>query len=98
MLLNIIGGISLLLGAIFLMIGSIGLLRLTDFFTRLHAVSVIDTLGCILIVFGLVLHANSGIVVFKLFAIISLVMLAGPVATHALAKAAFKSKKSYRAE
>ncbi|SMN11997.1 Na(+) H(+) antiporter subunit G [uncultured Candidatus Thioglobus sp.] len=92
MLLNVIGGISLLLGAVFLMIGSIGLLRLPDFFTRLHAASIIDTLGCILIAFGLILHADTSIVIFKLFAIVSLIILAGPVATHALAKAALNAR------
>lgn len=92
MLLNVIGGISLFLGAVFLIIGSIGLLRFPSFFTRLHAASVIDTLGCILILFGLMLHAGSAIVLFKLFAIFGLIILAGPVATHAVAKMAFKCK------
>lgn len=91
MILDVISYVSLLSGSIFLVIGSIGLLRFPDFFTRLHAASVVDTLGCLLIIFGLMLQAGFSIILVKLMLIAMLVLFTSPVAAHALAKAALYS-------
>lgn len=90
-LLDLIAWVSLLCGSIFLVIGSIGLLRFPDLFTRLHAASVIDTLGCLLIMFGLMLQAGLSIVLVKLMLITIFIVFTSPVAAHALAKAALYS-------
>ena len=80
--------ISLLAGGALVFIGGVGLLRFPDFFTRLHAASLTDTLGAALIVFGLALQSGPGLTSIKLALVLALLLMTGPVATHALAKAA----------
>jgi multicomponent Na+:H+ antiporter subunit G len=83
-----LGWLSLAAGAFFCVVGCIGLVRLPDFFTRLHGASVTDTLGTGFILFGLMLHAGLTLVTVKLAFIGLLVFFTSPTATHALAKAA----------
>lgn len=75
-------------GGLFCVIGAAGLLRMPDFFTRMHAASVIDTLGAGLILLGLALQAGLTLVTVKLLVIGLLVLFTSPTATHALARAA----------
>lgn len=88
MALDILSWIFLVAGSGFCLIGGLGLLRMPDVFTRLHAVSVIETLGMGFIIFGLVLQAGFTLVAAKLIIIAALILLTSPVATHALAQAA----------
>lgn len=75
-------------GGLFCVIGALGMLRMPDFFTRMHAASVIETLGAGLILLGLVLQAGFTLVAAKLLVVGALVFFAAPTATHALARAA----------
>lgn len=77
-------------GAFFLLIGSIGLIRLPDFYSRTHATGKADTLGIMLIMFGLFIHEGITINGAKLLLIIVFVALTNPTATNALAKAAYQ--------
>lgn len=90
LLLNALGGISLVSGLFFMFVGSIGLLRLPDFFTRLHATSKTDTLGIGLIFIGLIFFSGPTQASLKLVLIIFFIFFTSPVSAHALAKAAFK--------
>ena len=47
----------ILLGALFVVVGSVGVLRFPDFYTRMHAASVTDTLGATLVIAGMMLLA-----------------------------------------
>jgi multicomponent Na+:H+ antiporter subunit G len=85
---NVLSGISLALGALLLFSGSVGLLRFPDFYTRMHAAGVTDTLAAALIILGLMLIAGWGLPLIKLVLILLFLLLTGPTATHALAKAA----------
>lgn len=76
------------LGSIFVVIGAIGIYRLPDVFTRLHATGVIDITGATFLFLGMALQSTSIIVTFKLFALFGLLFFTSPVATHALAQAA----------
>lgn len=78
----------LVAGGLFCVVGAVGLLRMPDLFTRMHAASVIDTAGLGLIVLGLILQAGFTIVALKLVAILAIYLFASPVATHAQALAA----------
>lgn len=78
----------LLSGGAFCLIGGVGLLRMPDLYTRMHAASVTDTLGAMLILAGLMLQAGLGQVTAKLLVILVLLFFTSPAATHALAKAA----------
>jgi len=78
----------LLIGGLFCVVGALGLLRMPDFYTRMHAASVIDTLGAGLILLGLLLQAGLTLVAVKLLMVGVLIFFASPTATHALARAA----------
>ena len=75
-------------GGFFCVVGAVGLLRMPDFYTRMHAASVIETLGAGLILFGLLLQAGFTLVAAKLLMVGVLIFFASPTATHALARAA----------
>lgn len=85
---NVLGAVLLVTGTFFLTAGTIGYLRLPDFFTRMHAISKSDTLGALLSVLGLACLAGDLIVALKLCLIAVFVFLTNPVATHALSRAA----------
>ena len=90
---RIIADIIISFGVFFLLVGSIGLLRLPDFFARTHATGKADTLGIMLIISGLlIIELSQGLLINseKLLIIIAFVGLTNPTATNALAKAAFK--------
>lgn len=74
-------------GGIFCIIGAVGLVRMPEFFTRIHAASITDTLGAGLILLGLMLQAGITLVTVKLLMIGVLILFTSPTATHALAKA-----------
>ena len=88
-------------GIIFMFTGVVGLLRLPDFYTRLHATGKCDTLGEVLIIAGLLLYhlfvyspgaeLSVKLVPVKLLFLIIFIFLANPTATHAIMKAAYKT-------
>jgi multicomponent Na+:H+ antiporter subunit G len=77
-------------GGFFCVVGAIGMLRMPDVYTRMHAVSVIETLGAGLILLGLLLQAGFTLVAVKLLMLGALIFLSSPTATHALARAAME--------
>jgi multicomponent Na+:H+ antiporter subunit G len=81
--------ICLVAGTAFCIIGAAGLIRMPDFYTRMHAASVTDTVGAGLILFGLMVQAGFTLVTAKLVIIAMLILLTSPAASHALARAAF---------
>jgi multicomponent Na+:H+ antiporter subunit G len=78
----------LVAGGLFCIVGAVGLLRMPDFYTRMHAASVTDTLGAGLILLGLILQAGWSLVAAKLVMVGLLIFFTSPAATHALARAA----------
>ena len=92
LVLDLLSWVCLLAGAAFLLIGAIGVLRFPDFYTRLHAVSVCDTLGAGLVLVGLMLQGGLSLVTVKLLLMFCFMMLTGPTAVHALAQAALLGK------
>jgi len=75
-------------GGFFCVVGGIGLIRMPDFYTRMHAASVTETLGAGLILLGLMIQAGLTLVAAKLLMIGLLIFMTSPTATHALARAA----------
>ena len=88
MLLQIASWTCLLLGSLFALVGGIGLLRLPDFFCRIHGGGITDTMGAGLILLGLMLQAPPSLVTIKLIMILCLLLVTSPTSTHALANAA----------
>lgn len=85
---DIVSWACILLGSFFCIVGGIGILRLPDFFSRLHGSSITDTLGAGLIFVGLMVHSGFSLVTVKLVMILFFLLLTSPTAAHAIAKAA----------
>jgi len=83
-----LGSAVLLVGAVLAVIGTVGVLRFPDFYTRLHAASVTDTAAATLAIVGMALLAPSLAVVVKLAVVWLFLFLTGPTSSHALANAA----------
>jgi multicomponent Na+:H+ antiporter subunit G len=77
----------ILLGSFFTVVGAVGLVRMPDVFTRMHAGGVTDTLGVGFLVLGMCLQAGLSLVTLKLLFLLTLFFFSGPVVTHALAQA-----------
>jgi multicomponent Na+:H+ antiporter subunit G len=75
-------------GGFFCIVGAVGMLRMPDFYTRIHAASLSDAVGAGLILAGLLLQAGSVLVALKLVVVGLLIFFTSPAATHALARAA----------
>jgi len=86
--LDLISAGLLAAGSIFVLIGAFGLIRLPDFYTRLHAAGITDTLGAELILLGLMFQAGLSLVTVKLILISLFIFFTSPTATHAVANAA----------
>ncbi len=87
-ILTALGWALLISGSFFCFVGSIGLIRLPDFYSRVHAAGIVDSLGAILILLGLMTQTQDPIVIIKLMFILFFMMLTGPTAVHALARTA----------
>ena len=88
---NMSSTLCLLLGSFLCLSGGVGIIRFPDFYTRMHAVGVTDTLGSGMILIGLMLQNPEGLVELKLLLILVMTLFISPVASHALAKAAFRN-------
>ncbi len=75
-------------GTFFSVTGALGIIRLPDMFSRMHAAGMIDTLGVGLILVGLIFQSDEWIVIAKLVLILGFIFFTSPTATYALARAA----------
>ena len=93
---NTLSWILILIGSVFLVAGAVGLIRMPDLYTRLHAASVTDTGAMILLLSGLMLQAafvfQNPLALIKLFLILFFTLFTAPTASHALAKTALLGK------
>ncbi len=85
-----IGAFLIISGVFFFLSGTIGLLRLPDIYTRLHALTKADNVGLGLIVLGLAIQATSWLEVARLFLIWFLVLVASATSCHLIADAALR--------
>jgi multicomponent Na+:H+ antiporter subunit G len=79
--------ICILLGSFFTLVGAFGFVRMPDVFTRMHAASVIETLGVGFLILGMCLQAGFTLITVKLLFLMVLFLFTAPVVTHALAQA-----------
>ena len=92
MLMEIFSALFLLTGSFLCISGGVGILRFPDFYTRLHAVGVTDTLATAMILIGLMLQNPDGLVIVKLVIILLMTLFINPTASHALAQAAMRNE------
>ena len=88
--------ILLLIGGFFVLVGSVGLSRLPDFYTRLHAVGTVDTMGLFFTMSGLILYLLQDFTLanvmagLKISLIVVFFFIASPTATHAIVDAGIR--------
>jgi multicomponent Na+:H+ antiporter subunit G len=90
MVVLVLSGLSIAIGVIALLIGSLGLIKLPDVYCRIHAVGMIDTAGASFIILGMIIHQGFSLVSFKLALIGVFLFFTSPIATHAVAQVAHK--------
>lgn len=88
-LITIIVGIAMVVGSLFALTASLGLIRLKDVYMRMHAASKAGTLGSGLLLLALAVHAGQLDVVTRALAGVIFFLLTAPVSTHLLARAAY---------
>ncbi len=87
----VLSWIFILTGSFFTIIGAFGTWRFPDFWSRLHAASITDSAGVILLLVGMCLQAGPTLIAVKLIIIGVFLFITGPTATHAVANAALVS-------
>lgn len=88
LIIEIISWIFLAGGMLFSVIGGLGIVRLPEFFSRMHGGGITDTMGAALIIVGLLIQSQSILVVVKLLMILFFLIVTSPSSCHALAKSA----------
>ena len=83
--------ISMALGLFFILAGTVGVLRLPDFYTRLHAAGMTDTLGAEFVLLALIFQCDNLQMVMKLLLVAFFLLVTSPTATHAVAHAAYRA-------
>jgi multicomponent Na+:H+ antiporter subunit G len=83
--------ICLVAGGLFAVCGGVGVLRLPDLYTRMHAAGVTDTMGAGLVLLGLMFQAGMSLALVKLALILWMMLITSPTSTHALVKSAIAS-------
>lgn len=86
--LEVLSWVSIAGGLFFMVVGTIGILRMPDVFTRLHAAGMTDTMGAGLLILGMCIQAGLGLVLVRLVIVYLFLLFTSPIATHALARAA----------
>ena len=81
--------VLLVVGSLFCLVGGFGILRLPDFYSRMHAAGITDTMGAGLVLLGLMLQGGLTHVTVKLVLVLVFLILTSPTAAHALVKAAY---------
>lgn len=87
-MLQILSALLLGGGCILGVVGAIGILRFPDFYTRLHAAGITDTLCTALFIGGLMIQFGMTLASLKLLLIFMFMLFTCPTATHALSKSA----------
>ena len=88
LILDVVSWVLLSAGGVFVLIGGIGALRMPNLYTRMHAASVTDSMGAVLVLTGVMLQAGLSLATIKLAAILLFLLITSPTASYALASAA----------
>ena len=86
-----LAAILILIGSIFALTASIGLIRLPDLYTRMHAASKAGTLGSCVMLIALAVYTDDLASTTRALGGVAFFLLTAPVSTHLLAKAAHAS-------
>jgi multicomponent Na+:H+ antiporter subunit G len=88
-MIELLKGGLILVGAVFLFLAALGLVRMPDLLTRMHATTKAATLGATLIMLAVALHFSQVAVVARAFGVILFIMMTAPVAAHVIGRAGY---------
>src|SRR6056300_2084430 len=88
---NILSMISLAIGSFFIFSGSLGLIKLPDVFSRIHAAGLIDTLGTGFVILALIIYSGFSFLSLKLLLIPLFILFTSPISSHAISLFAHES-------
>ena len=89
--LNFLCWVLIISGSFFVIVGAFGTYRFPDFWSRLHAASITESAGVILLLIGMGVYSGLTLITFKLLVIGLFLFITGPTSTHAVANAALVS-------
>jgi len=92
LIVEILSAALILIGVLLFASGTAGLLRLPDFYCRMHATGKCDTLGALFVLTGLAVYQGFSLISLKLIFIAGFIFLANPTATHAIGRAALMNR------
>jgi multicomponent Na+:H+ antiporter subunit G len=87
---SLVAALLLLLGAVFMTLGAVGLVRLPDVYMRMSASSKAATLGASLLLLGAAVHFGTAAVGGRAIVIVAFLFLTAPLAAHAIGRAAYR--------
>ena len=91
MILDIISWVTITMGCMLGIVGGIGLLRFPDFYSRMHAAGITDTLCAALILLGLGIQSGLTFESIKLFLIYAFLFFTSPTSSYSLGNGAWQS-------
>lgn len=91
MWIDILTAACVLIGAFFMFVAGVGVLRLSDFYSRLHAPTKAATLGLLFLLIAVSLHLQEGVVVTKALLALLFVAATAPVGAHILGRAGYRN-------
>jgi multicomponent Na+:H+ antiporter subunit G len=96
--LEVLSWASVLAGLFFILVGTLGVLRMPDVFTRIHAAGMTDTMGAGFLILGICLQTGLSLVTLRFMLVFAFLLFTSPISSHALARAALLGKvEAYRA-
>ena len=90
---NVLTVIFAAAGLVFMTISLIGIIRLPDFFARLHAQGIGDTLGALLMIIAMMIATGLGLMSIKIFLVFTVIALTNPLGTNLMMIAAMNNKE-----
>jgi multicomponent Na+:H+ antiporter subunit G len=86
--LDILSWVSVLAGIFFMVVGTFGIIRMPDVYTRLHAAGMTDTMGAGFLLLAMCFQVEPGLTTVRLIIVYGFLLFTSPIGTHALAHAA----------
>jgi len=84
--------VCFIIGAVFLVAGGVGVIRLPDTYTRMHAAGLTDTMGAGLLLLGMMLQGGFSFITIKLIIILIFLWFTSPTSSYALGNAMLISR------
>ena len=98
LLVDVASWVSIAVGLFFILVGTLGVLRMPDVFTRLHAAGMTDTMGAGFLILAMCLQAGVSLLALRFLLVYAFILFTSPISTHALARAALEGRvEPYRA-